>query len=201
MSVETPLAEANLRQRLIRAAHEILEASGAEGLTLRAVAAATGAGVSSLYHHFADKQALMAELAADGFREMACWIRQGAGEPRGRTPFHAAADAYLGFTRHRPMLYGVMYNESLLSGYAKVRAAEKEAFEAFAAGLADFGVEAARTEDVALTFWALGRGIAGVSAAAGDGGVGARKALVQRILGGLEVLIGESVKRRGAREA
>jgi AcrR family transcriptional regulator len=201
MNIETPIAEANRRQRLIRAAHEILEAGGAEGLTLRAVAAATGAGVSSLYHHFADKQALMAELAIDGFRDMARWIRQGLVEPPGRTPFHAAADAYLGFTRHRPMLYAVMYDEALLSRYASVRPAETEGFKTFAAGMADFGIEAARTEDVALTFWALGRGIAGASAAAGDGGVGARKALVRRVLSGLEGLIGESVKKRGAREA
>ncbi len=199
MNIETPIADANLRQRLIRAAHEILETSGAEGLTLRAVAAVTDTAVSSLYHHFSDKQALMAELAADGFRDMAWWIRQGLAQPRGRTPFHCAADAYLGFTRHRPMLYAVMYDESLLRRHASVREAEKEAFKAFAAGMADFGVEAARSEDVALTFWALGRGIAGVSAAAGDGGVGARKDLVRRVLGGLEVLLGESVKERRSR--
>ena len=199
MNIETPIPELNLRQRLIRAAHEILEAGGAESLTLRAVAGAADTAVSSLYHHFADKQALMADLAADGFRDMAWWIREGLARPRGRTPFHCAADAYLGFTRHRPMLYAVMYDEALLSSHASVRAAEKEAFKAFAAGMADFGIEAARSEDVALTFWALGRGIAGVSAAAGDGGVGARKALVQRVLGGLEVLLGESVKERRSR--
>jgi AcrR family transcriptional regulator len=155
-----------------------------------------GTGVGSLYYHFANKEALLAELAADGFRELRRAIVAAVRTPRHRTPFHAACDAYLGFTRRRPTLYALMYNERVLANHEVARLAEAEAFEAFQLSLQEFGVPAGEVEDVALTFWVIGRGIAAVSAATLNGHPGAAKEIVRRVTRGLDALIGEPVKTR-----
>ena len=196
-----PLGAGSLRQRAIRAAHHILEKEGEAGLNLRAIAGEIGAGVGSLYYHFADKDALLAELAADGFRELRRLIAAAVHEPHHRTPFHAGCDAYLHFTRSRPALYALMYNERLLANHDVARRAEAEAFDAFQSSVREFDVSDTYVEDVALTFWVLGRGIAAVSAATNNGYPGAAKEIVRKVLRGLEILTGRSVKTRAARSS
>ena len=187
----------NPRQRALLAAHRLLETQGEEGLSLRAIAADMGAGTGSLYYYFANKDALLAELATDGFHELRRWFVAAGKNLGGRTPFHAYANTYVGFTRRRPALYALMYNERLLAHHEVVRVAEAEAFAAFKAGLAAFSVAPEQVEDVALTFWALGRGIASISATAKPASPGAAKAVVRRVLSGLEAMIGEPIKTRG----
>jgi AcrR family transcriptional regulator len=190
-------APTNLRQRALAAAHALLEARGAEGLNLRDIAAALQTGVASLYYHFANKDALLVELAIDGFRDLQRSISGARREPRHRTPFHACSEAYLHFARERPALYALMYNERLLGGHPALRAAESAAFDAFSLSLQGFGVPDEKIGDVALTLWALGRGIGSLSLAANAPGLSAR-AMTRRIVDGLSTLIGEPVKLRSA---
>jgi AcrR family transcriptional regulator len=181
----------NLRQRALAAAHRMLEARGEVGLTLRALAAELNTGAGGLYHHFAGKDALLAELAIDGFAELGRWMTMATdAPPQGRTPFNACAHAYLGFTRHRPALYAIMYNERLLAGHAGVRRAEAEAFEVFRRSLDRHGVACANADDVALAFWALGRGVACISCRADGDRPGAAKDIVIRVMNGIEALTG-----------
>ncbi len=55
------------RNALLTAAGELLEQTGAAGLSLRQVAERAGLSRQAPYNHFADKAALLAELVADGF--------------------------------------------------------------------------------------------------------------------------------------
>ncbi|HEY1750905.1 MAG TPA: TetR/AcrR family transcriptional regulator [Caulobacteraceae bacterium] len=184
-------AVGNLRQRALAAAHRMLETRGEAGLTLRAIAAELSSGAGGLYHHFANKDALLAELAVDGFAELGRWMATAAAAPApGRTPFNACAHAYLGFTRHRPALYAIMYNERLLASHAGVRRAEAEAFEVFRRSLDRGCVVEAKADDVALAFWALGRGVAAISCRADSDRPGAARDIVVRAMRGLEALAG-----------
>lgn len=168
----------------------MLEARGETGLTLRAIAAELNTGAGGLYHHFANKDALLAELAIDGFRELGRWMAMATASPQGRTPFNACGHAYLGFTRHRPALYAIMYDERILTSHAGVRRAEAEAFETFRRALAGCGVAEAATGDVALTFWVLARGVASISCLADRDRPGAAEDVVRRVVAGLETLCG-----------
>lgn len=58
-------ADALSRERIIEAAIEILDADGENALTFRALAARLATGSGAIYHHVADKSALLA-AAADG---------------------------------------------------------------------------------------------------------------------------------------
>lgn len=60
----------NLRAALLEAARDLLEAEGVAGVSLRGVARAAGVSRTAPYRHFADKQALLAAVAAEGFRAM-----------------------------------------------------------------------------------------------------------------------------------
>jgi AcrR family transcriptional regulator len=188
---------ANPRRRALDAAALILENEGEAALSLRAIAAATDTGVASLYYHFRNKDALLAELAIDGFADLGAALAAAVRAPGHRRTFHACAEAYVGFTRHRPRLYGLMYNERLLAGHARLRAAEATAFAAFRRGIVGFDVEGEELDAVAMTFWALGRGIASISSASGSPRAGAAKRVVHKILRGLEILTGVTVKARG----
>ncbi|HEX4196487.1 MAG TPA: TetR/AcrR family transcriptional regulator [Caulobacteraceae bacterium] len=185
------LSVGNLRQRALRAAHHILETQGQAGLSLRAIATDLGTGVGSLYYYFASKDALLAELAVDGFRELGDWMGLASRSPRGRSVFNACGHAYLGFTRRRPALYAIMYDERLLAAHAVVREAEARAFEVFKSSLADTGVVTAKVEDIATAFWALGRGMTSISASLGAASPGVAKTVVLRVMRGLEALAGE----------
>src|SRR5919107_731159 len=60
----------DLRQALLDAALELLRAEGAAALTLRAVARAAGVSQAAPYRHFADRGALVAAVAEEGFERL-----------------------------------------------------------------------------------------------------------------------------------
>lgn len=53
------------RERIVRAAIELIEREGADGLSMRRVAAELGAAVMSLYNHVPNKAALLDAVAAE----------------------------------------------------------------------------------------------------------------------------------------
>lgn len=60
----------NLRQVLLEQAKQQLQETGVEKLSLRALARAVGVSQTAPYRHFADKEALLVALMADGFRQL-----------------------------------------------------------------------------------------------------------------------------------
>ncbi|MGL5826260.1 MAG: TetR family transcriptional regulator, partial [Nocardioides sp.] len=58
------------RRALLAAAGEILESAGRDALTLRRLGAAAGVSRGAPYRHFADKDQLLAAVAAAGMRTL-----------------------------------------------------------------------------------------------------------------------------------
>ena len=73
MSSKTPdtYHHGDLRQALVLAATQIVEEQGVLALSLRGVARAAGVSQTAPYHHFQDKEALLATVAETGFRDLA----------------------------------------------------------------------------------------------------------------------------------
>src|SRR3989344_5606520 len=61
----------DLRNALIDAGLTALEAQDASELSLRALARELGVSANAVYRHFADKEALLSALAAEGLRRFA----------------------------------------------------------------------------------------------------------------------------------
>jgi AcrR family transcriptional regulator len=97
----------------VAAARQLLEAEGLEAVTLRAVAAATGVSRQAPYHHFADKSALLAAVAANGFEALAnamTALMDKETTPAGR--MEASGVGYVVFALENPALFRLMFGGS-----------------------------------------------------------------------------------------
>lgn len=104
----------DLRRSLIDAALELIEHEGLEGLSLRAVARRANVSHTAPYHHFADRAALMASLAEEGFIALGGFIERrisGIAEPRLR--LIEAGIAYVLFASKHPAHFRVMFSPEL----------------------------------------------------------------------------------------
>jgi AcrR family transcriptional regulator len=101
----------NLRRALLDEALATIRAEGIDGLTLREIGARLGVSRTALYRHFADKRALLAAVATEGFRMLrqqlvAAWEEGG----RGRAASRAMGVAYVRFAVENPSHYRVMFS-------------------------------------------------------------------------------------------
>jgi AcrR family transcriptional regulator len=100
----------NLRQALLDQAVQTIGRQGVEALTLRGVGANLRVSRTALYRHFADKRALLAAVATEGFRTLrtallSAWDGAGRGQPG----FEAMGLAYVRFAIANPAYYRVMF--------------------------------------------------------------------------------------------
>src|SRR5262245_41039318 len=105
-----PYHHGNLRRALLDEALATVRTEGVERLTLREIGARVGVSRTALYRHFADKRALLAAVATEGFRTLrqqtaAAWEDGG----RGRAAFEAMGGAYVRFAVTNPSHYRVMF--------------------------------------------------------------------------------------------
>ncbi|MEV6194950.1 TetR/AcrR family transcriptional regulator [Streptomyces sp. NPDC051920] len=101
----------DLRAACLRAARELLEEDGSAGLSLRAVARRAGVSATAPYRHYADRDALVSAVAAEGYRELAEHLA--AVHPAPSTPDDLAAVAvvYVRFALDHPALFRAMFAE------------------------------------------------------------------------------------------
>jgi len=102
-------AEGGLRLRLIDAAGALLDAEGEAGVTLRALAKATGVSAMAPYRHFADKAALLGAVAEAGFAALATALREADRTEPAKAALVAQGLAYFRFAQARPALFRLMF--------------------------------------------------------------------------------------------
>jgi AcrR family transcriptional regulator len=100
----------DLRRALVEEALRTIQSEGVSGLTLRGVGETLGVSRTALYRHFKDKNALLAEVAREGFRTFRlelidAWERSG----RGSQGFEDMGMAYVRFAVANPSHYRVMF--------------------------------------------------------------------------------------------
>ena len=107
---DRPYHHGNLRRGLLDEALATIRAHGIDGLTLREIGARLGVSRTALYRHFADKRALLAAVATEGFRMLREQLAT-AWEQGGRSPaaFEAMGVAYVRFAAANPAHYRVMF--------------------------------------------------------------------------------------------
>jgi len=107
---DRPYHHGNLRRGLLDEALATIRTHGIDGLTLREIGARLGVSRTALYRHFADKRALLAAVATEGFRMLREQLAT-AWEQGGRSPaaFEAMGVAYVRFAAANPAHYRVMF--------------------------------------------------------------------------------------------
>ena len=115
MDSTRPYHHGDLRAALVRAASKAVEAAGPEAVSLREIAQTLRVSRAAPYRHFADRRALLAEVAAQGFEGLTtAYARAIAAGPTPRAALRQTARAYLGLAFKRPGLFRLMFDSDIL---------------------------------------------------------------------------------------
>ncbi len=127
-----PYHHGDLRNALIQAGLTILATEGMHGLSLRAVARRAGVSQTAPYRHFANKEALLAAIAQEGFVRLATATRTAIAhfpdDPAAQLA--AAHAAYVQFALDNPDHLRVMFS-GLLVGPNRPETLQAAAMAAF----------------------------------------------------------------------
>lgn len=116
MTNETkPYHHGDLKNALIRAGTEILAREGVAGLSLRKVAKQAGVSHAAPYAHFTDKQALIAAISTEGFRQFDERMRatREVHAPLPSRLLEEIAWAYVQFAMDDPDRFKIMFSSIL----------------------------------------------------------------------------------------
>ena len=159
-----PYHHGDLRRALLAAALEILKREGSAALTIRAVARRTGVSHQAPYHHFADRAALVAAVAQDGFERLAAELVRVAAD--GADPVSRLREtgvAYVIFAVRHPEHFRVMFGPELAdrSAHPKLDAAARRVFAQLLEPAGQLLKPAAPDSAViGATLWSLVHGLA-----------------------------------------
>ncbi|MFE5829397.1 TetR/AcrR family transcriptional regulator [Streptomyces sp. NPDC056488] len=160
MSRNSTYHHGDLRAACLRAARELLEEDGSAGLSLRAVARRAGVSATAPYRHYADREALVSAVAAEGYRELAEDLT--AAHPAPSTPddLAAVAVAYVRFALEHPALFRAMFAEPC-DPTSEERVAATAAISAYVHDIVRDAFTGVDDPDaLATTVWALVHGLA-----------------------------------------
>ena len=157
----------DLKNALRAAASALIAERGAEGVSLREISQAAGVSHTAAYRHYADRQALLAELAEEGFRQLTELNRQtiaaNPGDPAAQ--LMACGRAYVRFGVQRPHVLQLMFGQAVpdWSAHPSLQVASEELAQTLAgvvaAGQSAGTLRAAPLGDVTLTAWSLVHGL------------------------------------------
>jgi AcrR family transcriptional regulator len=122
----------DLRRALLQGAMLLLEREGPLGVGLRAAARLAGVSQTAPYRHFPDKDAMLAAVAEQGFRELGERMSIAARENRdARGALLSIGETYVSFASERPNLFRLMFGPQVAdkSRCPKVEEAGKRAYQ------------------------------------------------------------------------
>lgn len=156
---------ADLRERVLAASVALIEAEGLQALSLREVARRAGVSHQAPYHHFSDREAILAAVVEEGFGKLGAALRA-ALDPstplRARTV--AVGLAYVDFALAHPGHFKVMFRPELvpLHKHDSAREAGDDAFGVLQqlVALHAPGRKGAAAEVASSLHWAVVHGLA-----------------------------------------
>ncbi|MFF7474320.1 WHG domain-containing protein [Streptomyces sp. NPDC008092] len=149
----------DLRAACLRAARELLEEDGSGALSLRAVARRAGVSPTAPYRHYADRDALVSAVAAEGYRELAASLAAAHPAPSTTDDLVAVAVAYVRFALDHPALFRAMFAEPCDPGSAE-RVEAAAVLSAYVDTLVRNAFPGGTREGLATAVWALVHGLA-----------------------------------------
>ncbi|MFB6903722.1 TetR/AcrR family transcriptional regulator [Streptomyces bacillaris] len=149
----------DLRAACLRAARELLEEDGSTALSMRAVARRAGVSATAPYRHYADREALVSAVAAEGYRELAGYLAQAHPAPSTPDELAAVAVAYVRFALEHPALFRAMFAEPC-DPTSEERVAATEAISAYVRTIVHATFPDVDADALSTTVWALVHGLA-----------------------------------------
>jgi AcrR family transcriptional regulator len=108
-------ATPSTRDRLVDTARAYLDAEGVDGIGLREIARRAGVSHGAPLRHFPTLGALLAAVAADGFRDLYASVDAAVRDVGGNAldRLRAAAHGYVDFARTNPGVFALMFRRDL----------------------------------------------------------------------------------------
>lgn len=155
----------DLRRRILDTGRALLEARGPAALSLREVARLAGVTHQAPYHHFANREAILAELVAQGFDELADALaaaNERVAVVGARAGVVESGLAYVGFALAHPGLFRIMFRHDVCdpAHAPAARAAGERAHGELLRMVAL--VHGRASAELATLYWAQVHGLAGL---------------------------------------
>lgn len=109
MTTSRPYHHGDLRAALLRSAGDVLERDGADSVTLRGLARELGVSHAAPGHHFADRDALLLALAAEGHELLATAMEHRLDRSTGNR-LEDIGKGYLDFALAHPQRFRLMFS-------------------------------------------------------------------------------------------
>ncbi|MBC7793211.1 MAG: TetR/AcrR family transcriptional regulator [Clostridia bacterium] len=159
----------DLREAALAAAETLVDSEGSEALTLRELAKKLGVSHRALYRYFADREALLDEVAVQAMRAMHDAMTAAADAVTGsrtsnitaRARVEAAVDAYIRFAFERPRAYAHMMHAGITKKAASqpLRDAGRAFGITFTTLYAAAYPEVSPANEAAITIWGTVHGL------------------------------------------
>ena len=149
-----------LRPALAAAALELLAEGGVDALSLRAVARRAGVSAMAPYRHYADKEALLAAVAAQGFDGLRSALQIADRQAGAGQALTAQAVAYVRYALDNPALFRLMFGPARAGTHPELAAAGEGAYAVLAHRVATDMRAGAECEARVLGCWSLVHGLA-----------------------------------------
>ncbi|HYM32866.1 MAG TPA: TetR/AcrR family transcriptional regulator [Candidatus Cybelea sp.] len=157
------LSEADVkafRDRLCRAAERRFAAHGAQGVSMRQLAAELGCAATTPYRYFADKDEILAAVRAAAFDRFAAALEEAntaSGDARAKS--RAVGEAYLRFAMSEPDAYRLMFDmaqpdENRFPDLKRATARARRTMTAYIEGLVREGWIKGDPKLLGYVFWA-----------------------------------------------
>lgn len=159
----------NLRESLLTHLLELIRSKGFESFSLRQLAARVGVSQAAIYRHFADKEALLAELASQALLELMAVVNEAMqGAKCVQEKLRLACSAYLAYAVENPEKYRLMFGATIQNrdDYPGLVDAGEQALDLLLSfiqegrALGEFSLSPASCELMASSCWASLHGYA-----------------------------------------
>lgn len=159
----------DLRNTLIQLGTAMLLESGEAALSLRKLAQRAGVSHNAPYQHFADKDALIAAIAEEGFRRLGDIMEEALAAQQSAIPetrLIAIGRAYVAFALAHPAHLQVMFSAFPSAQYPSLVQQSTQTLARLVAVVREIGdqggLKDATTEDAALAVWMLLHGLSAI---------------------------------------
>ena len=159
MSEATVSKRSDTRDRIVRAAAELLAEGGREAVSTRAVAAAAGVQAPTIYRQFGDMRGLLDEVASYGF---SVYLRDKTTRERAEDPvedLRRGWDLHVGFGLANPEFYKLMYGDPVSGAELTAAKEAAEILHGLVSRVAEAGRLRVGVERAARMIHAAGSGV------------------------------------------
>jgi len=165
MAVTKSISRDDVRSSILEASIALMNEGGLGSLSMREVARRAGVSHQAPYHYFADREAILAELAGDGFDRLYDYMVSAIGLARDKAGKNRAmGEAYIRFALNNPEVFRLMFRCEMvdLANYPEAKEKADKCFQLVADTLGVVITADKTSADLApvIAAWSTAHGLA-----------------------------------------